>query len=102
MIDIKSIESIIYKIDGLLDEAGLGTLDQETVARFEAYLTLILRWNARTNLTAVRDPEGILRREDASGWNCDAAGLWFRCRLSGDSDCFMPTGDLGYAGRVTG
>ncbi len=62
MSDIKSIESIIYKINGLLDEAGLGTLDQETVARFEAYLALILRWNARTNLTAVRDSDGIVRR----------------------------------------
>jgi 16S rRNA (guanine527-N7)-methyltransferase len=62
MSDIKSIESYTYMMNGLVHEAGLGKFDRETEARFEAYLALILRWNARTNLTAVRDPEGILRR----------------------------------------
>lgn len=32
------------------------------LARFDAYLALLLLWNARTNLTAIRDPESILRR----------------------------------------
>lgn len=35
------------------------------VARFDAYLALLLRWNARINLTAVRDPEQIVRRHFA-------------------------------------
>ena len=26
------------------------------------YLDLLLKWNARTNLTAIRDPEEIVRR----------------------------------------
>jgi len=31
-------------------------------AQLNAYLDLLLRWNARTNLTAIRDPEEIVRR----------------------------------------
>ncbi len=32
-------------------------------AKLSAYLELLLRWNARTNLTAVRDPEEIVQRQ---------------------------------------
>jgi 16S rRNA (guanine527-N7)-methyltransferase len=35
------------------------------VARFEAYLSLLVKWNARINLTAIRDPEQIVRRHFA-------------------------------------
>jgi 16S rRNA (guanine527-N7)-methyltransferase len=49
-------------LNELLDEAGLTTLTEVESASFADYLELILRWNARTNLTAVRDREGILRR----------------------------------------
>jgi 16S rRNA (guanine527-N7)-methyltransferase len=31
-------------------------------ARLSLYLDLLLRWNARTNLTAIREPEEIVRR----------------------------------------
>lgn len=31
-------------------------------AQLSTYLDLLLRWNARTNLTAIRDPEEIVRR----------------------------------------
>jgi 16S rRNA (guanine527-N7)-methyltransferase len=34
----------------------------EVLAQLSAYLDLLLRWNAKTNLTAIRDPEGIVRR----------------------------------------
>ncbi|MGF7181991.1 16S rRNA (guanine(527)-N(7))-methyltransferase RsmG [Tunturiibacter psychrotolerans] len=30
--------------------------------KLSAYLELLLKWNARTNLTAIRDPEEIIRR----------------------------------------
>src|SRR5579862_3154038 len=30
--------------------------------RLSIYLDLLLKWNARTNLTAIRDPEEIVRR----------------------------------------
>lgn len=40
-------------------------LDAATTVRFEAYLALLLKWNARINLTAVREPDAILRRHFA-------------------------------------
>jgi 16S rRNA (guanine527-N7)-methyltransferase len=42
-------------------------LTPAAVARFEAYLSLLVKWNARINLTAVRDPEQIVRRHFAEG-----------------------------------
>ncbi len=53
---------IALKLNCLLAEVGQTELDSGTAARFEAYLHLLLRWNGRTNLTAIRDVEGILRR----------------------------------------
>ena len=50
------------RLNALLAEAGQEALDSATVARFAAYSGLLLRWNARTNLTAIRDEDGILRR----------------------------------------
>jgi 16S rRNA (guanine527-N7)-methyltransferase len=41
---------------------GGAGLDALAVERFEAYLVLIVKWNARINLTAVRKPEEIVRR----------------------------------------
>jgi 16S rRNA (guanine527-N7)-methyltransferase len=49
-------------LNELLREAGLTTLTETDGVSFANYLELILKWNARTNLTSVRDPEGILRR----------------------------------------
>jgi 16S rRNA (guanine527-N7)-methyltransferase len=49
----------------ILDEAGQPGLAPETLGCFEQYLQLLLRWNARTNLTAIRDEDGILRRHFA-------------------------------------
>lgn len=37
-------------------------LDQQRTAQVSAYLDLLLRWNARINLTAVRDPKEIVTR----------------------------------------
>jgi 16S rRNA (guanine527-N7)-methyltransferase len=34
----------------------------ELNAQLSAYLNLLLKWNARTNLTAIREPEEIVRR----------------------------------------
>jgi 16S rRNA (guanine527-N7)-methyltransferase len=46
----------------LLVDAGLPPLEEAQTGRFEAYLSLILRWNTRINLTAVRDEDAILSR----------------------------------------
>lgn len=37
-------------------------LSQDLTARLSVYLDLLLKWNARTNLTAIRNPEQIVQR----------------------------------------
>jgi 16S rRNA (guanine527-N7)-methyltransferase len=48
-------------------------LDAALAGQFEAYLSLILRWNARVNLTAIRDQEGIFRRHFVESIACARA-----------------------------
>ncbi len=62
MSDINNLESIIYKIDQGLSRANLPSLEPQLSGKFEAYLALIVRWNARTNLTAVREESAIIER----------------------------------------
>jgi 16S rRNA (guanine527-N7)-methyltransferase len=57
----------------LLAEAGLEQLSAELAGNFESYLSLILRWNTRVNLTAIRDEEGILRRHFVESIACARA-----------------------------
>ena len=47
------------------DLAARFSLTTEQAQRFEEYLALLLRWNARVNLTAVREPEEIVERHFA-------------------------------------
>lgn len=54
----------------LLGAAGLPPLNPEQLARFEGYLSLIIRWNARMNLTAIRDTKGILSRHFLESITC--------------------------------
>jgi 16S rRNA (guanine527-N7)-methyltransferase len=49
-------------LNELLAGACLEPLPPELARGFGEYLSLILRWNARMNLTAVRDPDEILSR----------------------------------------
>ena len=55
-------ETCADSLNELLTSAGLPALDSETTVKFDEYLALILRWNVRMNLTAVRDPHGVLSR----------------------------------------
>jgi 16S rRNA (guanine527-N7)-methyltransferase len=48
-------------------------------SQLSTYLDLLLRWNARTNLTAIREPEGIVCRHFGEGLFC---GLELAKRLS--------------------
>ena len=50
------------RLNQLLTQSGHPPLTPETAEKFSAYLTLLQKWNARTNLTAIRDEEGILSR----------------------------------------
>lgn len=49
-------------LERALDDAGLQGLSPEAAARFASYLALLMRWNSKFNLTAVRDPDAIIRR----------------------------------------
>lgn len=49
-------------LNSLLLAGGLQPLESKAAAKFEPYLEQILRWNERMNLTAVRDPAGIVSR----------------------------------------
>src|SRR5271167_1724775 len=57
-------------------------LSPELSAQLEAYLDLLLRWNARINLTAVRDPEQIVTRHFGESL--------FAARILRDDGAFTP------------
>jgi len=61
------------RLNELLRDAGQVPLDPEKSRRFEAYLSLILRWNSRTSLTSVRDVDGILTRHFIESIACARA-----------------------------
>ena len=46
----------------LLEHAKLSSLSPDALEQFRTYLDLLLKWNSCLNLTAIRDPETILRR----------------------------------------
>jgi len=50
------------RLNQLLHESGHPPLPPGIAQQFSAYLDLLLRWNQRTNLTAIRDEDEILRR----------------------------------------
>jgi len=61
------------RLNTLLEQAGLASLDERTVEQFERYLSLILRWNARTNLTSLRTEDAILSNHLAESIACAEA-----------------------------
>ncbi len=61
------------RLNTLLSAAGMDPLDAEQTERFEEYLSLLIRWNARINLTAVRDEQGILSRHFVESIACARA-----------------------------
>lgn len=62
-----------HRLNGLLAEAGLHSLQDEQNKQLNDYFVLLLRWNARTNLTAVRDPDAILQRHFVESIACAQA-----------------------------
>jgi 16S rRNA (guanine527-N7)-methyltransferase len=53
--------------------------------RLSTYLDLLLKWNARTNLTAIRDPEEIVRRHFGES-------LFAGCHVSPDTQTLLDFG----------
>ena len=50
------------KIEAEFSRAGLAVLPPSAYKQFENYLDLLLRWNQRLNLTAIKDPLQVIRR----------------------------------------
>ena len=61
------------RLNALLVAARVDPLDAEQTGRFEEYLSLLVRWKARINLTAVRDEDGILARHFVESIACARA-----------------------------
>jgi 16S rRNA (guanine527-N7)-methyltransferase len=57
----------------LLASARLDSLQIEQTKRLTDYYSLLLRWNTRTNLTSLRDPESILQRHFVESIACAQA-----------------------------
>jgi 16S rRNA (guanine527-N7)-methyltransferase len=50
------------EIEETFAEAGISGLPASCYNQFSAYLALLMRWNARLSLTAIREPAQIIRR----------------------------------------
>lgn len=57
-------------LNQLLASADMPILQVEQAKRFSVYISLILRWNARLNLTAIRDENAILERHFVESIAC--------------------------------
>jgi 16S rRNA (guanine527-N7)-methyltransferase len=55
-------QSTAARLNELLTGAGLAPLEIGVADKFASYCALLMRWNARMNLTAIRDEESILSR----------------------------------------
>ncbi len=58
--------------DVLQRQCGL-TVEPKVAAQLSRYLELLLRWNGRTNLTAIREPEQIIIRHFGESLQCARA-----------------------------
>ena len=56
-------------LSALLEACGIPVTVPQA-EQLASYLALLLRWNARTNLTAIREPEEIVRRHFADSLFC--------------------------------
>ena len=66
-------ESAGARLNALLASAGLPSLTSAQTLGFESYLALLMHWNARINLTAIRDEDGILVRHFVESIACARA-----------------------------
>jgi len=66
-------EQIAVRLNEFLADCGQEALETRRAGRFAEYLVLLLRWNARTNLTAIRDIDGILSRHFVESVVCARA-----------------------------
>jgi 16S rRNA (guanine527-N7)-methyltransferase len=70
---VSDLKSVGRRLDEILNELGMEPLDPVQSKSFEDYFLLLNRWNARVNLTSIRDEEGILRRHFVESIACARA-----------------------------
>lgn len=68
-----SSDGAALRLNEVLVGAGLEQLDSQTARQFELYLSLILRWNTRLNLTSLRTEDAIISRHLAESIACAKA-----------------------------
>lgn len=61
------------RLNAKLAEAGLAPLNGEQAKSFDRYLSLLVRWNGRVNLSSVREEDGILSRHFVESIACARA-----------------------------
>ena len=61
------------RLNSLLAEAGSASLGETLSSQFETYLSLFVRWNSRTNLSSIREPDAILSRHFVESIVCAQA-----------------------------
>lgn len=59
---VSATTSRVQPLNELLAPYISRPLDEETLAQFQLYLDLLLKWNAKINMTAVRQAEEIVQR----------------------------------------
>ena len=59
-----------WRLNHLLQQAGMAPLVLEQIKQFDIYLSLFVRWNTRINLSSVRDPQEILTRHFIESITC--------------------------------
>lgn len=70
---IENSRTIGVRLNEKLVLAGLDPVDSALAGRFGDYCSVLLSWNARTNLTAIRDEDGILSRHFVESIACARA-----------------------------
>jgi 16S rRNA (guanine527-N7)-methyltransferase len=60
--DQQIAQRVAQQVEDRLLAAGIRSLPPSAGRQFSEFLSLLLRWNARLNLTSIRAPEEILRR----------------------------------------
>jgi 16S rRNA (guanine527-N7)-methyltransferase len=69
----ENVQSIAARLNSMLELAGIEALEPAVASRFQGYFSLLLRWSARMNLTAIRDEDGILSRHFVESIACARA-----------------------------
>jgi 16S rRNA (guanine527-N7)-methyltransferase len=59
---VRELNTAAGHIEKVFTQAGIVDLPVGSYDKFRAYLELLLRWNQRLSLTAVRDPDQIIQR----------------------------------------